>query len=213
MVPVSNADGYVFTWEHDRMWRKTRTMNDPAGECWGTDPNRNWYTEEWTNEEGSSSNPCSNTYRGPAPYSEPMINNLHQYLNLVQSRKSIKVLLDIHNYSQKWLYPYGYTKTPPSNVGNMDYLGEIVTTAIRDVYGTEFIYGSGSEALYYTTGTTKDYGYDTQKVGCSITVELRDTGRYGFLLPEEQILPVADEMAAAYKVAARFAMAGYCNHF
>jgi len=38
----------------------------------------------------------------------------------------------------------------------------------------------------------------------SYTVEVRDTGRYGFLLPKEQIIPTAEETWAALQVMARF---------
>lgn len=38
---VTNPDGYVFTHDGDRMWRKTRKPNERSA-CIGTDPNRNW---------------------------------------------------------------------------------------------------------------------------------------------------------------------------
>ena len=41
-------------------------------------------------------------------------------------------------------------------------------------------------------GTTTDWAYDNG-VKYSFTFELRDTGRYGFLLPSTQIIPTATE--------------------
>lgn len=41
-------------------------------------------------------------------------------------------------------------------------------------------------------GTTIDWAYDNG-VKYSFTFELRDTGRYGFLLPSSQIIPTATE--------------------
>ena len=38
-LPCANPDGYSYSWETDRMWRKTRS---PQGGCFGVDPNRNW---------------------------------------------------------------------------------------------------------------------------------------------------------------------------
>ena len=41
IVPSVNVDGYVYTWEHDRMWRKTRSNRKTcAGAASGVDPNR-----------------------------------------------------------------------------------------------------------------------------------------------------------------------------
>lgn len=38
----------------------------------------------------------------------------------------------------------------------------------------------------------------------SQTVEVRDTGRYGFILPPEQIIPTAEETWAAIQANAKF---------
>lgn len=40
IVPVLNVDGFVYTHEHDRMWRKTRQPHSIF--CNGADPNRNF---------------------------------------------------------------------------------------------------------------------------------------------------------------------------
>lgn len=41
-------------------------------------------------------------------------------------------------------------------------------------------------------GTTIDWSYNNG-VKYSYTFELRDTGRYGFLLPADEIIPTAEE--------------------
>ena len=38
VLPVLNPDGYAYTWDTDRMWRKTRS--GPRQGCYGVDPNR-----------------------------------------------------------------------------------------------------------------------------------------------------------------------------
>src|SRR4029453_7368841 len=69
LVPVVNADGYVYTWSTDRYWRKNR--RDNAGtEGDGGDTNRNW-GYKWGLDIGSSADPCSEVYRGTAAFSEP----------------------------------------------------------------------------------------------------------------------------------------------
>ena len=39
-LPSANPDGYSYTFESDRLWRKTRSPQ--SGGCVGVDPNRNW---------------------------------------------------------------------------------------------------------------------------------------------------------------------------
>ena len=41
-IPSANPDGYAYSWEHDRLWRKTRSDHDSILGCKGVDPNRNW---------------------------------------------------------------------------------------------------------------------------------------------------------------------------
>ena len=41
-LPSANPDGYAYSWEHDRLWRKTRSDHGSILGCKGVDPNRNW---------------------------------------------------------------------------------------------------------------------------------------------------------------------------
>ncbi|XP_027488158.1 carboxypeptidase A1-like, partial [Corapipo altera] len=72
---------------------------------------------------------------------------------------------------------------------------ELAKKAVSDlaaVYGTNYTFGSIADTIYTAAGTTVDWAYD-QGVKYSFTMELRDTGRHGFLLPSSQILPTATE--------------------
>src|SRR5262245_32577440 len=72
---VANPDGYEYTFtDGNRLWRKNMANYNggPAGELGdGVDPNRNFATNFGRDDEGSSPDPASETYRGPAPDSEP----------------------------------------------------------------------------------------------------------------------------------------------
>ena len=52
-LPSANPDGYQYSWEHDRLWRKTRSDHGSILGCKGVDPNRNWgfhWAESGSNE-------------------------------------------------------------------------------------------------------------------------------------------------------------------
>ena len=52
--------------------------------------------------------------------------------------------------------------------------------------------------LIYYTGSV-DWAYDVARAAYSFTFELRDTGRYGFVLPAAQILPSGQENFEGFK--------------
>jgi len=211
-LPVTNPDGYVYSWEHDRMWRKTRSLYDESGRCYGVDANRNWDTKFWDDDIGSTSYYCSELYRGPNPWSEPCVVNVRDYITKINAdRNPVKGFFDIHSYSQFWLYNFGYDEHKPDNLNNLAKIGNFAAGAIYDVHGTVFDVGDWYNVLYPSAGTAIDYMYDVQKVPCATTTELRDTGRYGFLLPEDQITPVSEEMYAAYMLVGNAVVDGYCN--
>jgi murein tripeptide amidase MpaA len=60
-------------------------------------------------------------------------------------------------------------------------------------YGTKWQYGPVCTTIYQATGGSIDWVYGQLKIKYSFTVELRDTGRYGFVLPASQIVPSGAE--------------------
>lgn len=65
---------------------------------------------------------------------------------------------------------------------------------------TTFTFGPSGAALYATTGAAPDHVYRIGGADFSYTVELRDTGDNGFILPPEQILPSVVEQWEGQKV-------------
>lgn len=53
------------------------------------------------------------------------------------------------------------------------------------------------------TGSSDDWAKGKAGIKYSYTVELRDKGRYGFLLPASQIIPTGRETFAAVKAMAK----------
>merc|ERR1719288_65730 len=77
-IPSANPDGYAYSWEHDRMWRKTRSDNGGILGCKGVDPNQNWGFHY--GESGVSHNRCMETYCGPEAFSEVEMRNIRDFV-------------------------------------------------------------------------------------------------------------------------------------
>uniref|UniRef100_A0A6P4ETH6 Zinc carboxypeptidase n=1 Tax=Drosophila rhopaloa TaxID=1041015 RepID=A0A6P4ETH6_DRORH len=191
IVPVLNVDGFVYTHEKDRMWRKTRQPSD-ISTCIGVDPNRN-YDSHWMENGGASSNPCAEDYGGPNPFSEPEIQAMADFVSGIKDK--INVLLAFHSYSQLLLSPYGHTSEEfPPNFDDLMDVAQAFGDAVESLpYGTVYRYGSSAGILYAASGATIDWAYNEQGVDIAYTIEFRDTGRYGFILPPVHILPNAEE--------------------
>ncbi|NXB14350.1 CBPA1 Carboxypeptidase, partial [Rhagologus leucostigma] len=190
---VTNPDGFAFTHSSNRLWRKTRSIN-AGSRCVGVDPNRNW--DAGFGDAGASGNPCTETYHGPYPNSEPEVKSI---VDFVKSHGNIKAFISIHSYSQLLLYPYGYTNTPAPDQQELHELSAKAVEALSSLYGTKYKYGSIITTIYKASGSTTDWTYN-QGIKYSFTFELRDTGFYGFLLPAKQIVPTAKETWLALKV-------------
>ena len=88
IYPLLNPDGYAYSWNVDRLWRKNRRFNQ-GSTCIGVDLNRN-YDINWM-EEGTSSNPCSNTYGGTESFSESESQaHRNDIINMINQNKTIK---------------------------------------------------------------------------------------------------------------------------
>ncbi|XP_055784035.1 carboxypeptidase B [Salvelinus fontinalis] len=193
VLPVFNIDGYDFTHKSNRMWRKTRSRMSGSS-CIGADPNRNWNAGWCTT--GASSNPCSDTFCGSSPESEIEVKNVADFIR--RNKSSIKAYLTIHSYSQLLLFPYSYTFQLAEHHSELMTVAEGASKVLRSLYGTEYTSGPGAATIYPAAGGSDDWAYDLG-VKYSYTFELRDTGRYGFLLPESQIKPTCEETMLAVK--------------
>jgi murein tripeptide amidase MpaA len=193
IAPILNVDGYDYTWaeDGDRMWRKTRSPNS-GSRCVGTDPNRNW--EFHWGEAGTSPQPCSDSYQGAYAASEVEVQHVQDYL--YQHKDTLQGYINFHSYSQEWMSPWGYTDELPEDYPTQNALSEAATTAIKAVHNKEYIYGPIATTIYPASGSSADYTYGVCGIVYSYGVELRDTGKNGFILPAEEIIPQGEEIFA-----------------
>jgi len=203
MVPIFNVDGYDYTWTTNRMWRKTRAPN-AGSSCIGTDPCRNAGTG-WGGP-GASTDPCSDTYRGKAAYDQKEVKAIIDY---VKQLGNVKYYNNYHSYSQLWMGPFGYTASlpPAADFAKQQAAGKAAATAIKASHGLTYAQGPVYATIYPASGILCDAAYKEAGVILSYTCELRDTGRYGFILPPEQIVPQGEEIWAATAAIADYILA------
>lgn len=95
------------------------------------------------------------------------------------------------------MYPYGYTCSGVvPEAAKYESLSQGAVAAIEAVYGTNFTAGPICQTIYQVSGASVDYASENANATYSMTVELRDEGNFGFILPPQQIKPSAEEMWA-----------------
>ncbi|MFI7348740.1 M14 family zinc carboxypeptidase [Streptomyces sp. NPDC049936] len=112
----ANPDGYDYTFEDtdNRLWRKNLRDNNGDGALGagdGVDLNRNFAYKWGYDDEGSSPNPTSQTYRGAGPNSEPETKALDRF----QKRIGFTYGINYHSAAELLLYGVGWqvaTDTP-----------------------------------------------------------------------------------------------------
>ena len=120
-IPVANPDGYDFTFEvpptsddtGTRMWRKNLRDNNENGELDGgdgVDLNRNSPTRWGYDNEGSSPNPVSLTYRGPSPGSEPE----SEAIDALFGKITPEFFINYHSAAELLLHGIGWQVATPS---------------------------------------------------------------------------------------------------
>ncbi|ELW48043.1 Carboxypeptidase A2 [Tupaia chinensis] len=186
LLPVTNPDGYVFSQTKNRMWRKTRSKVS-GSLCVGVDPNRNW--DAGFGGPGASKQPCSDSYHGPSANSEVEVKSI---VDFIKSHGKVKAFITIHSYSQLLMFPYGYTCSKPDNFDELNEVAQKAAKSVASLHGTQYKVGPICSVIYQASGGSIDWAYDFG-IKYSFAFELRDTGRYGFLLPANQILPTAEE--------------------
>jgi len=192
ILPDHNPDGYAFTRDSDRMWRKTRSEHGSLFGCKGVDPNRNW-GYQW-NTGGSSNDKCSDTYHGPEAFSEIENQNVRDFINTIKDK--LIFFNSIHSYSQLILLPWGFTSDPPENYDYMERIALLGSDALTAVHGEFYETGCIPCMLYVASGSSADWALGDAEIQFSISMELRDTGYYGFILPPDQIIPTSEEVWA-----------------
>jgi hypothetical protein len=183
-VVVANPDGYEYTFDNERLWRKNLRDNNGDGQVTsidGVDPNRNFDEHFKYDDEGSSSVQASLTYRGPSAASEPET----RFMQGVLDRIKPKFQSNYHSFGPLILYPQGWQVGTPE-ADNPIYTALAGTDAHPAIPG--FDPGISSDELYVTNGETTDYA-DSSDGTVAFTPELEEgCSGCGFVFPDDEAL-------------------------
>ncbi len=191
VMPVENPDGYQYTFTTERYWRKNRRPN--AGGSYGIDPNRNYPAFWGIDGVGSSAWEYAETYRGPAPASEPET----QAVMAFHAAHPPVVALSYHSYGGLVLYPWGFRagELPPDLARYQAFAGTDLAPTVTDNVpgsGRDHYHPGPGWNLYATNGEYTDWAYRTHGT-IAFTTELTSGCcvqglYYGFEFPDDSVL-------------------------
>ncbi|KAI1487539.1 hypothetical protein F5X96DRAFT_649549 [Biscogniauxia mediterranea] len=209
-IPVLNPDGYEYTWEVDRLWRKSR-QRTKMQYCPGFDLDHA-FGFQWDATEHQSE-PCSESYGGDEPFQAIEAARLADWArNEMENGTNFVGYLDLHSYSQQVLFPYAYScNAQPPNMENLEEVamnlakhmrlsnGEVYTVASACEGAVSGVSGLDKTRIEAGGGSAIDYIFHEFGARYSYQIKLRDTGSYGFLLPSDDIIPTGEEVFQAMK--------------
>ncbi|KAI1699618.1 zinc carboxypeptidase domain-containing protein [Ditylenchus destructor] len=197
VLPSVNPDGYEYSRNSERLWRKSRSGPRGAEGCYGVDPNRNF--DFYWGYSGVSHDPCSEIYCGPEALSESECQHLTDFL--LQHNDTIKAYVTLHSYGNLIIHPWGHkSNAVPDDVNDIIRVGTQMARVIREAGGPEFTVGTGPDILYEVSGSSQDFA---KHVGIkyAYTMELTNTPT-GFILPKSRIAHTAGHILPALFVVA-----------
>ena len=193
-VIILNPDGYEYNREiapgGGGMWRKNRRDNGDG--TYGVDLNRN-YAYMWGYDDiGSSPSTGSETYRGSAPFSEPEMQVIRDFI----FDHDFITCINYHSVAEMFLLPWGYTYAQPTDYLVDNTFGDSAT------FYTGYWSGPGT-GLYPTNGGSDDWHRGEQTLKPKVFAYTPELGMYSFWPPAWTIPIVCDQNLEANKFYAR----------
>ncbi len=164
-VPMINIDAYYYNLPSGGP-NQRKNMNFTLGN--GIDLNRNWGYMWGYDDQGSSPNPSSGTYRGTGPFSEPETQAMRDLINELLPLGGF----NYHTYGGYLLYPWAYVNQPTPDQAIFQSWGSQMAGPIG------YSRGRPGELLYTTNGDALDWEY-AEHGALFFTPEVDDNGFWG----------------------------------
>jgi len=220
VLPCVNPDGRQFVMQTQDWWRKNRNPHVGVNAV-GVDINRN-FDFLWWSGLGSSALPRDDTYRGPAPFSEPETRNVQWLLE----KSGAGYFMDIHGPAGTLLHTWGdaqdQSANPDMNFLNPAWdgrriapygeylraadsavigrLGKTIAAAANGPAGGYYELKQSFGGIYPTSATSDDYAYSRHVANPAQQKTYSFTFEYsgGDYFPAyDEMLPIVDEVNAA----------------
>ncbi|MFE3555706.1 M14 family zinc carboxypeptidase [Streptomyces sp. NPDC059193] len=200
----ANPDGYDYTHAPDgrRLWRKNMRDNNADGKHTaedGVDLNRNFSYKWGYDNEGSSPNRASETYRGPKAGSEPETAALDAF----QKRIGFEYAINYHSAAELLLYGVGWqVATPtPDDVAYQALAGTPENPAVPGYYPqvSSELYTTNGEADGHASNVNGIMMFTPEMTTCQTASEIDPNDRWkpedcasGFNFPDDEKLIQAE---------------------
>lgn len=186
-IPCVNPDGYVYNELTNPtgggLWRKNRRNNGDG--TFGVDLNRN-YGYAWAyNNQGSSGNSNSDTYRGTAAFSEPETQNMRTFC----LQHPIEIALNYHAYGNLLIYPWAYNDQLTPDSTELKEYAAILTQQNKYEFGTNY-----QTIGYSTNGDADDWLYGEQTQKNKIFSMTPEAGTGGFWTATNNIVAECEQL-------------------
>ncbi|OAA56983.1 Peptidase M14, carboxypeptidase A [Niveomyces insectorum RCEF 264] len=158
-LPVVNPDGYAYTWETDRLWRKTRQRTN-FRYCRGFDLDHA-FGYAWDAE--ARPEPCAATYGGEAAFQAVEAQALAAWARDQVAAHGVDFvgLLDLHAYAQQILFPYAHSCAADApNRETLEELAAGLAKAIRRSTGEVYSIAPACAGVMGPASSDADVGAD-----------------------------------------------------
>jgi len=206
IIPVANVDGYEFSrTAGNRAWIKNRSVQ-PDTECIGVNIERN-FVFNWGLDLASSSDPCSDNFRGPEGDSEEETKTI-QFANDIFRRVSrgyITIRAGSAETNSMITYPFSSNNELfQSNFQDQMGVANVMTDAIWRGTGGRFRSTSEANAAGFISGTSGDYASGVDQIPFVYTIYAPLGGPNGWDTPEPELNSAVDQIFAGIAAFAEY---------